>query len=89
MPEHGIELSKREDCLDLAELEHLSTVFVKLCGIKKIRLTGGEPTVDSKLVPMLTHLNSLRQYGLQTVALTTNGLTLKRKSGLYKSLGMF
>lgn len=89
MPEQGIELSKSEDCLNLVELEHLSTVFVKLCGVKKVRLTGGEPTVDSKLVPLLKHLNSLRQYGLQTVALTTNGLTLKRKSGLYKSLGMF
>lgn len=88
MPEEGIELSKGEDCLKLPELERLTNVFVKLCGIRKIRLTGGEPTIDGKLVPLLERLNSLREFGLETVALTTNGLTLKRKSALYKSLGM-
>lgn len=87
MPEQGIELSKPEDCLTLNELKRLSDIFVKRCGVKKIRLTGGEPTVDKKLLPLLEHLRSLRNVGLKCVAITTNGLTLKSKSERYKALG--
>lgn len=67
MPEEGIQLSKRGDCLTLTEVERLSSVLVKSCGIEKIRLTGGEPTADSKIVSLLKHLRALRQYGLRTV----------------------
>lgn len=88
MPEEGIQLSRKEDCLDFDELKRLSKLFIKSCGIKKIRLTGGEPTIYKRLIPLLDHLNTLRQDGLETLAMTTNGLTLKRHSSLYKNSGM-
>lgn len=87
MPAEGIKLTKVEKCLSLSEIKRLSDIFVKSCGIKKVRLTGGEPTIDQKLVPILSHLNDLRPHGLKTVGLTTNGLTLKRSSSTYKDLG--
>lgn len=87
MPEEGIKLNEKDSYLKLDELKRLSNLFVKLCGVDKIRLTGGEPTIDRKLLPLLEHLNSLRQYGLKTIAMTTNGLTLKKHSKTYKNLG--
>lgn len=80
-------MEKRENYLNLSELDRLSNIFVRFCGINKVRLTGGEPTIDSKLVPMLERLAKLREFGLKTVALTTNGLTLKKHASQYKSLG--
>ena len=87
MPEEGIELTKVEQNLSLAEIKRLSRIFIELCGVKKVRLTGGEPTIDKKLIPTLIHLNEMKNYGLETIALTTNGLTLKRSSSTYKKLG--
>lgn len=91
MPAEGLTLTNKRDCLSLADLKHLTSLFVQSCGIRKIRLTGGEPTTDRELVPMLEHLDALRNhsaYGkLETIAMTTNGMTLKRNSLLYKNSG--
>ncbi|CAG8576905.1 34857_t:CDS:2, partial [Racocetra persica] len=45
----------------------------------KIRLTGGEPTVRKDLVDLVGELGKLKQYGLKTLAMTSNGIALKRK----------
>lgn len=87
MPEQGVELTKSNELLSLDEFKTISELFVRACGIKKIRLTGGEPTVDKRLLPLLEHLNSLRFSGLSTIALTTNGLTLGRFADSFKDRG--
>lgn len=89
MPENGVELADRKNYLTLDELKRLADVFVGDCGVNKIRLTGGEPTVDKRCIPFLSHLNKLRSRGLKEIALTTNGLTAKRHSELMKKEGMF
>lgn len=87
MPEEGVKFSQRQESLNLDELKRISTLFVKQCGVKKIRLTGGEPTIDSKLIPFMEHLNKLREFGLETLAMTTNGMNLRRFAPTYKRLG--
>ena len=87
MPEEGVTLTEDKNNLSLNEMKHLINIFVTSCGIKKIRLTGGEPTVDSKLIPILSHLLELKKSHLKTVAMTTNGLTLKARAQSYKDLG--
>lgn len=52
MPEEGVDLTPRQQLLTLDELVTLASMFVKE-GITKIRLTGGEPTVYPKLIPLL------------------------------------
>lgn len=47
-------------------------------GVVKIRLTGGEPTVRRDVVDVAAALGSLRGHGLETLAMTTNGLVLGR-----------
>ena len=50
MPEKGVELSKESDLLSLDELYRLIKIFVN-CGTNKIRLTGGEPTINKNPIP--------------------------------------
>lgn len=56
------------------------------CGVDKIRLTGGEPTVRRDIVELTSSLSSLP--GLQTLAMTTNGLAVSRKLENLKAAGM-
>lgn len=89
MPQNGVTLTPKDDCLYLDEVKRLLDLLVLKCGITKVRLTGGEPTLDVKLIPLLKHLAELRtKSDLKTVAMTTNGMTLANKSLIYKDLGM-
>ncbi|KAL4237321.1 Molybdenum cofactor synthesis protein 1 [Mactra antiquata] len=78
MPEEGVELTTKEKLLSTDEILQLSELFVRE-GITKIRLTGGEPLVRKDLVNIIGGMNELRSLGLQSIAMTTNGVTLKRK----------
>lgn len=88
MPREGIQLANRDSYLTLDETKRLANIFVKYCGVNKIRLTGGEPTIDKKLHPLLEHFDGLRKEGLKNLALTTNGLSLKKTAITLKKLGM-
>lgn len=55
------------------EILRLVRIFVDL-GIKKVRITGGEPTVRTDLKEIVEKLNSLEK--IEEIAMTTNGLNL-------------
>ena len=64
--------------LSLAELERLCTAFIEL-GVKKIRLTGGEPLVRRDILSLIEALGRHIEYGgLEELTLTTNGSQLGR-----------
>ena len=76
----------RDELLSFEEITRLTRVFVKL-GVRKVRLTGGEPTLRrdfDKLVAMLAEID-----GLEDIAMTTNGslLTLDKAKAL-KAAGL-
>lgn len=48
MPSDGVELSPKEHILTDDEIIRLAALFVK-SGVKKIRLTGGEPTIRKNI----------------------------------------
>jgi GTP 3',8-cyclase len=56
--------------------------------VRKIRLTGGEPTVRRDILPLMRALGSLRSLGLRELCLTTNGLTLARKLDALAAAGL-
>ncbi|XP_077293511.1 molybdenum cofactor synthesis 1 isoform X2 [Arctopsyche grandis] len=85
MPSEGVPLTKRDDLLSTDEIIKLADVFVKQ-GVNKIRLTGGEPTVRRDIVQIIERLKSLQ--GLETVAMTTNGLTLTRQLPSLQKAGL-
>ncbi|KAG8219583.1 molybdenum cofactor biosynthesis prote [Butyriboletus roseoflavus] len=78
MPSEGVELSPREHILTDDEVVRLASLFVK-SGVRKIRLTGGEPTVRKGLDNIIARLNELRSFGLHSIAMTSNGITLHRR----------
>lgn len=78
MPEEGIELSPTDQLLKKEEILRLARLFVSQ-GVTKIRLTGGEPTVRPDIVELVQSLGQLKQHGLESLAMTSNGIALKRK----------
>ncbi len=73
MPEEGVEFIPHQDILSYEEILRIVRISV-LSGIRKIRLTGGEPLVRKDFIPFLEELSSLE--GLDEISLTTNGVLL-------------
>lgn len=72
MPVEGVKLTSRPELLSLEERKRIISIFHHL-GMRKIRFTGGEPTISNQLVPLVAHAASL---GIKSVGITTNGLEL-------------
>jgi cyclic pyranopterin phosphate synthase len=85
MPAQGIELSPREDILSFEEIARVARVGAKL-GLKKIRLTGGEPTVRRNLPDLVSMLNGFE--GIEEIAMTTNAALLEDLAAPLKNAGM-
>jgi cyclic pyranopterin phosphate synthase len=78
MPAAGVPLTPAPQLLSPAELARAAAVLVRSLGVTKIRLTGGEPTLRRDLEVIVAGLARLRQDGLKTLAMTTNGVLLPR-----------
>ena len=78
MPEEGVSMVSHEEILSYDEIVTLAEVFASL-GIRKIKLTGGEPLVRRDLPWLVKKLKVLP--GIEKVTLTTNGLFLKEALG--------
>ena len=76
MPREHIIWKRREELLRFEEVERVATVAVRL-GIRKIRLTGGEPFVRAGIESLILQLKKIS--GLETLAVTTNALLLKER----------
>ncbi len=77
----------RARVLTLEELAILGQTFVGL-GVRKIRITGGEPLVRQNVLWLLQHLGQLRGHGLAELVLTTNGSQLERMAVDLKAAGV-
>jgi cyclic pyranopterin phosphate synthase len=77
MSEHMTFLPKAE-VLTLEELDRIASAFVGL-GVKKLRITGGEPLVRKNVMGFIEGLSRhLRSGALQELTLTTNGTQLEQ-----------
>ena len=71
----------KKELLTLEELERLCAVFVEK-GVRKLRLTGGEPLVRRGVMGLIRNLGKMLDGGgLDELTLTTNGSQLARYSG--------
>ncbi len=73
MPLSGVRYAPPADLLDACEIERVAIAAART-GFRKIRLTGGEPTLRSDLVEIVGRLSQTP--GIREVALTTNGVLL-------------
>jgi cyclic pyranopterin phosphate synthase len=87
MSEHMTFLPKK-DLLTLEELDRLCTAFVHT-GVKKLRITGGEPLVRKNIMWLFQSLGRHLQTGaLQELTLTTNGSQLAKHAADLKAAGV-
>ena len=87
MPEKMTFLPRR-DVLSLEELEQLTGAFIDR-GVRKVRITGGEPLVRKDIMTLFARLGRRREQGdLDELTLTTNGTQLTHHADVLKSLGV-
>lgn len=84
VPHNGL-ASPRRVLLSLEELFRLAR-HSALLGIRKIRITGGEPLLRPGIIPFLERIREIP--GIGEVVLTTNGTLLKKMAGLLRQAGV-
>lgn len=67
----------KKDLLTLEELDRLCTVFIEK-GVRRLRLTGGEPLVRKNIMHFIAGISRHIGNGLDELSLTTNGSQLPR-----------
>jgi cyclic pyranopterin phosphate synthase len=83
MPEQDVKFEPRENLLTFEEIERFVRVAVTL-GVRKLRITGGEPLVRKDLAVLIRKLSAIE--GIQDLALTTNGVLLAQQAeALYEA----
>ncbi|MBI4968459.1 MAG: GTP 3',8-cyclase MoaA [Rhodospirillales bacterium] len=70
-----MEFRPRDEVLTLEELDRLAAAFIRQ-GVRKIRLTGGEPLVRRNVISLIRSLGQRLGHGLDELALTTNATRL-------------
>ena len=78
----------RQEVLSIEEIIKLIDIFNEL-GVKKFRLTGGEPLVRKNIVTIIEHLSELKkQNKIHEHTLTTNGTNLSKYAKILKTNGV-
>lgn len=85
MPEKGVDLLKHQEMLSFEEIYKLVKSLVP-SGIKKIRLTGGEPLVRNGIENLIRMLRSIPE--IEDITLTTNGILLEEMAEGLKVAGL-
>lgn len=75
----------RAEILTFEEIERLTRLFVGL-GVRKVRITGGEPLLRRELAALIRRLAAID--GVEDLTLTTNGYLLPRTVGELKDAGL-
>jgi GTP 3',8-cyclase len=84
MSEHMTFLPRKE-VLSFEEIDRIASAFVAR-GVRKIRLTGGEPLVRRDIMSLVEKIGSHIGHGLEELTLTTNGSQLaKHADGLFRA----
>ena len=75
----------KDDILTFEEISRVARLFVGL-GVRKLRLTGGEPLLRDQLEVLIKQLASID--GLEDLALTTNGYLLAKRAQSLRDAGL-
>ena len=85
MPAEGIPFMPRQQVLRYEEMERLVRIVAAM-GVRKVRLTGGEPFVRKDLIHFIERLVTIP--GVQQVHITTNGVLTRPYVSQLKELGI-
>lgn len=85
MPAHGVAPRAHDELLSAEEIAR----FVRLAageGIRRVRLTGGEPLVSRRIIPLIRDIRAIPQ--IEDISLTTNGALLPKLAPQLKDAGL-
>jgi len=85
MPEEGVPYEDPAHVLTYDEIERVSRVLAS-AGLRKIRLTGGEPLVRKDVPALAARLGAIP--GIREVTITTNGILLPRYAAALRDAGV-
>ena len=85
MPHEGMQFHQQDSILTFDEIVRVAAIFAGL-GVRKIRLTGGEPLVRGGLPLLVERLAALE--GVEAIGLTTNGVLLARHAADLRHAGL-
>jgi len=82
---HSYTFLPKSEILTFEEITRLARVFASL-GVRKLRLTGGEPLLRAQIESLIEMLAAVE--GIEDLALTTNGLLLADKAASLRAAGL-
>jgi GTP 3',8-cyclase len=85
MPEEGAPVAPKDEILRFEEIERLLRIAAAL-GVRKVRLTGGEPLIRRDIVSLVQRVAAIP--GIEDLSLTTNGLLLPRLASELAAAGL-
>lgn len=85
MPADGVPKRDHADICSVEELVEMTQAAVD-CGVRKVRLTGGEPLVRRGILDICRGISAIE--GVEELCLTTNGVALPRLAGPLKEAGL-
>ena len=81
----GCDYLERKEILRLEEIHRIVRLFAK-CGVRKVRLTGGEPLVRRNIVHLVRKIAGIKE--IEDISLTTNGVLLESAAQELKAAGL-
>lgn len=85
MPVEGLQWLPKSDILSYEEIADVVGQLAPL-GLRRLRITGGEPTIRPNLDELIRMLRAIPQ--VEDIALSTNGVQLRRMAELYREAGL-
>lgn len=85
MPEEGVAARSHGELLSVEEIARFVRIVSKE-GITRVRLTGGEPLVSQRTLPLIEELRSIP--AIEDISLTTNGALLPRMAPALRRAGL-
>jgi len=85
LPEAGVQWQPRENQLSAEEIAYVTATAAQ-GGVKRVRLTGGEPLVRPDIIKIVANIASIP--GIEEVSLTTNAMLLERLAQPLADVGL-
>lgn len=85
MPAEGMQFQPQDEIMSYEEIAAVVEALAPL-GLRKVRLTGGEPLVRKDLEKLVSMIAAIP--GIEDISLTTNGLMLPAKASVLKQAGL-
>jgi GTP 3',8-cyclase len=85
MPERGLEWLPKAEILSYEEIVAVVAQLAPL-GLRRLRITGGEPTIRPGLTSLVAQLRAVE--GIEDIALSTNGVKLPQLGAALRAAGL-